>query len=212
MKEYCFKGCFCSKEDIKFQQNFLRPWREKVAEGRMRGCQTGFTLIELLVVVLIIGILAAVAVPQYQKAVAKSRVSSMLALGKSIAQAQEVYYLNSGSYTKDVENLDIQLPSECSPLTEIEDEQHNWFSCGNDFVFDNDARGVIRINYCPAFNTEIILCEEKRDLQISFGLDHVPTNAELRGLYCKVSHNSNWGQKICSSMGTKTKYADAYKL
>ena len=70
----------------------------------------GFTLIELLVVVLIIGILAAVAVPQYQVAVAKSRYATLKNLVQSIKNAQEIYYLSHNGYTTKFNDLDIELP------------------------------------------------------------------------------------------------------
>ena len=67
----------------------------------------GFTLIELLVVVLIIGILAAMALPQYFKAVERSRMTEAVTLMDSVAKAQRRNWMQTTRYANEFEGLDV---------------------------------------------------------------------------------------------------------
>lgn len=80
--------------------------------GRLGGLKTkgGFTLIELLVVVLIIGILAAIALPKYEAAVAKSRATEALLNLQNLYKAQQLYYMANNTYTDKISELDFSLP------------------------------------------------------------------------------------------------------
>ena len=150
--------------------------------------KTGFTLIEILVVVLIIGILAALAVPQYQKAVIKSRATEAMTMLKAIGEAQEVYYLAHGHYTTDLTELDIDVPSD-----KIE-------------PVDGDGKEIMQKYY--AYRCWSLGCgaESSQADWPSFELNFVHTNLARRGkLSCRVHPSENKSElatSICSAMST----------
>lgn len=70
----------------------------------------GFTLIELLVVVLIIGILSAVALPQYEKAVDKARGTEALTAIKTVTDSANLYFLENRKYPGSLNELTVKAP------------------------------------------------------------------------------------------------------
>jgi type IV pilus assembly protein PilE len=72
--------------------------------------QKGFTLIELLVVVLIIGILAAIAVPQYFKVVEKGKFAESMQWINGLKGAQERYLARNGNYYSGILPLNTSPP------------------------------------------------------------------------------------------------------
>ena len=127
---------------------------------KIKNGSQGFTLLELLVVVLIIGILAAIALPQYQKAVRKSKFMQFMVLQDAIERAEEVYYLVHGSYTDKLEDLDVELPG--GTINYYEDSKVSEWVYGNYTIYLSKAwsQGIFkRLSYvCYHGNTDSREC------------------------------------------------------
>ena len=157
----------------------------------------GFTLIELLVVVLIIGILAAIALPQYNKAVYKARYASIMDLVNAVANAEELYYLANGTYTTDISNLDVSLPADYQEkyVSGRFLNSNEKFGLWMDMVADDKGRFVAGV------------AKLKEGLVVEYGiyLQHSDTS-DPRKRRCRVqtssdTSNEEKGKEFCLSVG-----------
>lgn len=81
---------------------------EKKMTGGLRGSK-GFTLVELSVVIVIIGVLAAFAVPRFRNAVERSKAGEAFNYLSSVATAQERHHSRQGTYADILGKLDIKM-------------------------------------------------------------------------------------------------------
>ena len=154
----------------------------------------GFTLIELLVVVLIIGVLAAVALPQYRIAVLKSRAAAALPMLKAIYQAEERYHLITGNHTTNFNDLDITLGNNCAGNSCRVNNIQFEINASDTYAFlDGDYNNY---SFCLA----IITNENGSVAVISAG------KAKKGSIICYDRGNSTY-KKACLALGVKDSFA-----
>ena len=152
----------------------------------------GFALLELLVVVLIISILAAVAVPQYERSVTKARFTQVLTAGKSLKEACESYYLANGVYPTHWSQLDIEYPGCVASPT-----HHYYLWCKNFAVDLFSGTNENLVFYDTSLienpvNMDATALSKKTKFKYTVWLDHSknPGKTECIGV-----------QGLCKSMG-----------
>ena len=150
----------------------------------------GFTLIELLVVVLIIGILSAVALPQYEKSVEKARAAEALSMVRAIRDAQQVYYMANGVYSNKLEDLDIEVPGKDAGIVDgTTRRESKYFSYG----------GLVS-------STGAIAVANRLPLSTLYAIGARSDGLLYCNFYCSK------GEMICKSLGGNKIAANLYVL
>ena len=145
-----------------------------------------FTLIELLVVVLIIGILSAIALPQYQKAVYKARATEAMIMIKALANAQEVYYLANGEYTNDLSELDIEIPTN---------------QIGGNLFTDKYSYACVQKRQCTASVNNVNMPQFESVMQNDSANSGKLAGKQFCNIYGYPTSKNDVAKSICQNMG-----------
>jgi len=153
----------------------------------------GFTLLELLVVVLIIGILAAIALPQYQLAVDKAEFTKYQAMVSSLRDAYDEYVLIHGEGTKDFNDLSFTMPDDF--VNSLTYWAYNCVSNNNMFCCMSKAK--------QGSHTGLIDCG-KNDLSFIYNLSFfTPDGTQTDRIgQCFAEENNARANRLCSNIGT----------
>lgn len=155
----------------------------------------GFTLIELLVVVLIIGILSSVALPQYSKAVEKSRMVQAVSVLHPLRQAVDAWVLGNG-----YDSVELVGRPASRPVGELDIDVEQLANCqsGQDVCRSKDFSYDV---WCYGSGCNIVICREKSGGARSYCLRNVKSGtAGAWSKYCEGATDE--GYSICQSLGS----------
>ncbi len=154
----------------------------------------GFTLIELLVVVLIIGILSAVAMPQYTKAVEKSRVTEAKINLKSLMNATVLRGLAGGEDSLEIDDLDISIAGTL---------EGRYISTKNFQYYIDEFACSSEKGYCPLGTSAVWIADRLPDSKYSVRLEGPNYDGDHIGIFtCEAGDETD---EVCPQAGAVKK-------